>query len=220
MEGNWDVSGASSFTEWPIDGARRSVRTRPSICVAVPVSAYMFGAYREAMNAQLKIAGQSPELLGLGSILVGSLPATLLTDDAPDRYTVEAVFTRKVDRDEVAAIEGGETRAHLSAKGYSTVELRVADRRLEIANTHLEELRDGLAAVLADRLAEISAALVAEREIAAHRFQDASDREQVRAASVAALAESVAFIRPDMRIDFDDGARIEDWVEEGGSVRD
>lgn len=180
----------------------------------------MFGAYREAMNAQLKIAGQSPELLGLGSILVGSLPATLLTDDAPDRYTVEAVFTRKVDRDEVAAIEGGETRAHLSAKGYSTVELRVADRRLEIANTHLEELRDGLAAVLADRLAEISAALVAEREIAAHRFQDASDREQVRAASVAALAESVAFIRPDMRIDFDDGARIEDWVEEGGSVRD
>jgi hypothetical protein len=40
----------------------------------------------------------------------------------------------------------------------STVELHVADRRLEIANTNLEELRDGLA-VIADRLAEISAAL-------------------------------------------------------------
>ncbi|GAB3596581.1 hypothetical protein [Microbacterium tumbae] len=171
------------------------------------------------MSAQLKIAGQSPDLLGLENILVGSLPATLGTDEAPDRYTVEAVFTRKTDRDEVNAIQGGEMRAHLSANGYPTIELHVADRRLEIANTNLEELRDGLAAVLADRLAEISAALMLEREIAAHLFQDASDREQARAASVAALAASVSFTRRDASAASDDDARIEDWVEEGGAVR-
>lgn len=171
------------------------------------------------MNAQLKIAGHGPELLGLESILIGSLPAALMTDEAPDRYTVEAVFTRKTDRDEVAAIQGSETRTHLSANGFPTVELHVADRRLEIANTNLEELRDGLAAVIADRLADISAGLQAERDLAAIRFQDASVREQMRAASVVALAESVVFARRSVRADADDDSRIEDWVEEGGAVR-
>lgn len=171
------------------------------------------------MNTQLKIAGQSPEMLGLENVLIGSLPATLLTADAPDRYTVEAVFTRKTDRDEVAAIQGSEMRAHLSANGYPTVELRVADRRLEIANTNLEELRDGLAAVIAERLATIAADLQADREIAAHRYQDASDREQVRAASVAALAESVVFTRRAVPVAVDDDARIDEWVEEGGASR-
>lgn len=171
------------------------------------------------MNAQLKIAGQSPELLGLETVLVGSLPATLMTDDAPDRYTVEAVFTRKTDRDEVTAIQGSDTRAHLSAKGFPTVELHASDRRLEIANTNLEELRDGLAAVIAERLAEISTALQTERGIAADRFQAASDREQERAASVAALAESVTFARRAAPAASDDDARIDEWVEEGGAVR-
>lgn len=147
------------------------------------------------MSAQGKNEGQSPELLGLSAVLVGSLPATLMTDDAPDRYTVEAVFTRKADRAEITAIQGHETRTRLSAHGFPTVELRVTDRRLEVANTNLEELRDGLATVIADLLAEISVALITEREIAAHRFHDGSDREQARAAAVASLAESVVFAR-------------------------
>ena len=172
------------------------------------------------MNAQLKIAGQNPELLGLGSVLVGSLPAALMTDDAPDHYTVEAVFTRKADRDEVDAIQSSEMRDHLSANGYPTVELHVADRRLEIANTNLEELRDGLASVLAQRLAEITTALHTARAQAADRFQIASDREQERAALVAALADAVVFTPPSgSDRSSDDDSRIEDWVEEGGTVR-
>lgn len=171
------------------------------------------------MNAQVKNAELNSELLGLRSVLIGSLPATLLTAEAPDRYTVEAVFTRKADRDEVAAIQGNETRSRLSARGYSTVELHVADRRLEIANTNLEELRDGLAAVIADRLAEISAALQVDRELSANRIQEVSDREQDRAASVAALAESVTFTRHAAAHEGDDDARIDDWVEEGGAAR-
>src|SRR5690606_41758750 len=94
------------------------------------------------------------------------------------------------NRAEVAATQGNDTRTYLSAHGFPTVELHVSDRRLEIANTNLEELRDGLAAVIVERLAEISLALVAEQEIAAHRFEDAADRELQRAASVEALAGS------------------------------
>lgn len=179
----------------------------------------MSGAYRRFMNAQVKIAGQEPGLLGLGSVLIGSLPATLLTETAPERYTVEAVFTRKTDRDEVAAIEGDKTRAYLSAHGFPTVELHVADRRLEIANTNLEELRDGLGAVLATLLAEISTALRTERMFAADRYEQATHREQERAAAVAALAESVSFSGEPPRSPDDDEARIADWNEEGGAVR-
>jgi len=91
--------------------------------------------------------------LGLGSVLVGSLPSALMTADAPARYTVEAVFTRRPQREEIAEILGDETRETLVREGYPTVELTVSDRRLEIANTTLEELRDGLGSVLAERLA-------------------------------------------------------------------
>lgn len=170
------------------------------------------------MNTQLKTEGHGTEPLGLTSVLLGSLPATLLTDGAPDRYTVEAVFTRKADRDEVAAIQGNTMRAYLSAKGYSTVELNVADRRLEIANTNLEELRDGLATVIADQLSAISAELQARREVSADRFLADSAREQIRVASVVALAEAVAFDRSVSGASSDDEARIGDWVEEGGAV--
>src|SRR6478736_1387528 len=127
------------------------------------------------METQTRTSGIDVAALGLGSVLVGSLPAALLTDHAPERYTVEAVFTRRPERDEVTEILGIETRDRLARAGYPTVEVTVSDRRLEIANTNLEELRDGLAAVLADRLAEISVTLMADREVAAHRFQDASD---------------------------------------------
>lgn len=170
------------------------------------------------MNAQVKTTGLGPEPLGLSAVLVGSLPATLLTEEAPDRYTVEAVFTRKTDRDEVAAIQGGQTRAYLSARGFPTVELRVSDRRMEIANTNLEELRDGLATVIADRLAEIDRVLKIERERAMQLHQDASARDRARAASVVVLAESVRFTRRPLHAVPDDMAQISDWVEEGGAV--
>lgn len=171
------------------------------------------------MNAKVKIEGQSSELLGLTVVLAGSLPGTLMTEDAPDRYTVEAVFSRKVDREEAAAIHGELMRAFLSSRGYPSVELRVADRRLEIANTNLEELCDGLAAALAERVASISAAILARREMAARRFQDASQREQVRVASVQELADAVSFTWEVAVPIVDDDQRIEDWVEEGGADR-
>ncbi|WP_231589747.1 hypothetical protein [Microbacterium sp. Ag1] len=179
------------------------------------MSAYSLRAYRRQMSTQLK--NDSP--LGLGTVLVGSLPAKLMTDEAPDRYTVEAVFTRQADRDEVTAIHDGTTRDYLSTRGYPTVELHVSDRRLEIYNTNLEELRDGLAQVIAEHLSEMTAMIRAEREVASARLNDASEREQARAAAVAALAESVTFSSSTPNADVDTSARADDWISEGGAAR-
>lgn len=165
------------------------------------------------MNAQLK-----NDDLALGSVLVGSLPATLLTDDAPSHYTVEAVFSRKPERDEIAGIHGNRTRDLLSSRGYPTVELRVSDRRLEISNTNLDELRDGLAGLIAEHLAVISEEIRTERELAAGRFQDASQREQQRAAAVAVLADSVTFTREDHGAASKADVAVEERVPEAGAL--
>jgi len=103
----------------------------------------------------------------------------------------------------------------------------ISDRRLEIANTNLEELRDGLGGVLADRLAEISEGVRAKQDAAAVRFREAAAGEHDRAASVAALAESVTFRTSETRVPepdrraaaTDDRARIDDWTDEGGHGR-
>lgn len=182
------------------------------------------------MKTQTRTSGADVAALGLGSVLVGSLPAALLTDHAPERYTVEAVFTRRPERDEVTEILGIETRDRLARAGYPTVEVTVSDRRLEISNTNLEELRDGLAAVLADRLAEISAGVRARQDAAAMKFHDAAETEQARAAAVAALAESITFQAsasakaPGSAGDQTAGAatdqeQIDSWGTEGGHSR-
>ncbi len=183
------------------------------------------------MTTQTRTSGPDAATLGLGSVLVGSLPAALMTVEAPDRYTVEAVFTRRPERDEVTQILDGGTRDFLARAGFPTVEVTVSDRRLEIAHTNLEELRDGLAGILADRLAEISGRVRAEREAAAARFQDAAAAEQIRATAVATLAESVKFrITADEEaphgsfldqadLDASDRAQIDEWSDDGGHAR-
>jgi len=183
------------------------------------------------METQTRTSDADVPTLGLGSVLVGSLPAALMTEAAPERYTVEAVFTRRPERGEITAILGSETRDRLAKAGYPTVEVTISDRRLEIANTNLEELRDGLASVLADRLAEISAGVKAKQDAAAVRFQEEAAGEHARAASVALLARSVIFAtsvdrRPDPGDSSDHGssttddrARIDDWTAEGGHGR-
>lgn len=182
------------------------------------------------MDTQTRTSGTDVAVLGLGSVLVGSLPAALMTDDAPDRYTVEAVFTRRPVRDEVAEILGSETRDRLARAGYPTVEVTVTDRRLEIANTNLEELRDGLAAVLANWLGQISARVRARHDGAAVRSHDVTGSERARAAAVSSLAQSITFHvsasaeAPRSAGDREAGAakdreQIDSWRTEGGRGR-
>lgn len=180
------------------------------------------------METDTRTSGPDTGLLGLGSVLVGSLPSALMTVDAPDRYTVEAVFTRRPEEDEVRGILADGTRRFLAEAGYPAVAVTVADRRLEIANTSLEELRDGLAHVLADRIAGISEAVHSRRDAAAARFQHAAESEHDRAAAVAVLAESVRFGTGDAEDvptsahpggSAADRAQMDDWADEGGHVR-
>jgi hypothetical protein len=163
------------------------------------------------MNAQT--GSPSVAELGLGAVLADALPSTLLTPDAPERYTVSAVFTRRPTRPEIESILGPETRDTLNRAGYSTVEVRVSDRRLEISNTNLAELNSGLAGVIAQRLHEIGLRVVADHERFAAELRDATERETDRVALVALAAAAITFTVPTP------GTSPEsDWEEEGGSA--
>ncbi|WP_133192783.1 MULTISPECIES: hypothetical protein [unclassified Microbacterium] len=62
------------------------------------------------MNAQLKIAGHSPEPLGHGSALVDALPAALTTKHVPDHHTAATVTDDDEARISDWAEEGGAAR--------------------------------------------------------------------------------------------------------------
>jgi len=130
----------------------------------------------------------------LSRVLATTLPAALGTADAPDRYSVSAVFTRRPSHFEIAAISGPEARDFLDEAGYPAIELSISDRRLEIGNTNLEELRDGLSTVLADLIAGISARGREDAAARAAADEDRSKRELDRAAAVLEIAESVRFV--------------------------
>ncbi|QJU54312.1 hypothetical protein SCB71_14295 [Herbiconiux sp. KACC 21604] len=143
------------------------------------------------MNSDPHPAGTAS--LGLATVLTNDLPASLLTPEAPERYTVSAVFTRKPMKEEITGILSADTRDHLTAAGYTTVELKVSDRRLQIENTNLEELADGLATILADRLQTISADAAAERDRMSAALSAATQQETDRAALVALAAATIRF---------------------------
>lgn len=147
------------------------------------------------MNANASATSLTTEL-ALGAILAEALPASLLTPEAPDRYTVAAVFTRRPTRAEVDAIQGTDTRSVLSEAGYGTVELRVSDRRLEMANTNLNELQSGLAGTIAARLYDIGVRSAAEHARFQEEMAGKTQRETDRAAVVALAAAAVRFERP------------------------
>jgi hypothetical protein len=149
------------------------------------------------MNAQAGTTLATTEL-ALGAVLAEALPTSLLTADAPDRYTVAAVFTRRPTRSEVEAIHAGETRDLLSRAGYGTVELRVSDRRLEMANTNLDELQNGLAGVIATRLHDIGVQSAVEHDRFQAEMLEKTQRETDRAAVIALAAATVRFERPEV----------------------
>ncbi|MGO2141647.1 MAG: hypothetical protein ACTH30_14690 [Leucobacter sp.] len=160
--------------------------------------------------------------LGLGSILVDSLPTELLTDTAPSRYTVEAVFNRRIKEAESKSLLSEETLQALKEEGFPEVRLSVSDRRLNIQNTTLEQLRDGLASTLAMLLARISEDV--ERAQAADdlRLSDGLEEERRRLEKVNDLARSVVFAptprEPDARAaKRSDREEIKNWVDEGGA---
>lgn len=131
--------------------------------------------------------------LFLRGVLDSALPHELGTDDEPEQYTVAAVFSRRVSAEERALIEGPDTLAALAERGYPGVGLRVADRRLEITQTNLEMLADGLATEIAAILRDVEQQAVTARERRAEEVLRWSEAEAARAARVKTEADRVRF---------------------------
>ncbi|RPF21750.1 hypothetical protein [Myceligenerans xiligouense] len=131
--------------------------------------------------------------LFLRGVLDSALPHELGTGDEPDRYTVAAVFSRRVSAEERALIEGPGTLGVLAERGYPGVGLEVADRRLEITNTNLAMLAAGLATEIAAVLRDVEQQVVAARERRAEEVLRWSEAEASRAARVKAEADRVRF---------------------------
>ncbi|MCY1715767.1 hypothetical protein OVA26_02255 [Microbacterium sp. SL62] len=105
------------------------------------------------------------------------------------------MFDRRPQSEEVAALHSLETLNALSAAGYPSVTLHVSDRRLEIKNTNLDQLKRGLATFLADHLAAITEEIQKARASAQSRLASAAEAEGSRAAAIATKAEQITFIR-------------------------
>jgi hypothetical protein len=143
-------------------------------------------------SPQVEAERRDAALTVLG-ILDTALPVELGTDRAPERYTVAAVFSRRVSSDEQKAIEDPAVADELAGHGFPGVTLAVSDRRLLIGNTSLAMLENGLAA-------QIGAILRATHEqlaVEATRRADEAERWRVaeaeRAAAVKAEADRVRF---------------------------
>lgn len=119
--------------------------------------------------------------LSLTSVVASGLPTSLGTDAAERFYDVPAVFNRRPNPREIAALEGAASHLWLERAGYRDVTLAVQDRRLIIGNTDLDQLERGLATAIANLIHEISTdALTALRQSRADA-QTAQDAQLARA---------------------------------------
>ncbi len=94
--------------------------------------------------------------LALTSVVASGLPASLGTDAAERFYDVPAVFNRRPNPEEIAALEGSGSHHLLQRAGYPDVTLAVHDRRLIIGNTNLDQLERGLSTAIANLVHQIS----------------------------------------------------------------
>ncbi|MFE4463902.1 hypothetical protein ACFRCR_02180 [Oerskovia sp. NPDC056781] len=134
-----------------------------------------------------------PEALRVTGVLASALPPELGTPHEPVTYTVPAVFSRQVTREEQDAIEGDAVRHRLADAGFEDVELTVSDRRLLIEHTSLAALKGGLAHEVADVLRDLGRDLVAEHDRLAAEIAELQKEEDRRAAVVLVEAEQIRF---------------------------
>ncbi|ROP72577.1 hypothetical protein [Curtobacterium sp. PhB115] len=131
--------------------------------------------------------------LALTSVVASGLPSELGTPSAAKYYEVPAVFNRRPDAVEMAALRGADGHAQLVTAGYPDVTLEIQDRRLVIGHTNLPQLERGLATVVATIVDTVSRAALLDRE----RVRDAAradfDDRAARAREVTRAAERIRF---------------------------
>jgi hypothetical protein len=129
----------------------------------------------------------------LDRVLECDLPDMLGTADAPDRYVVTAIFTRRPVPAELDLLTAPAVHEQLAAAGYPGVTVTAADRRLLIAGTNLHELERGLARTLGVILAEIGDRVAVRRTVRDDEREAQARREASRAASVGLAARRISF---------------------------
>jgi hypothetical protein len=133
------------------------------------------------------------EPFAVDHILVNDLPSTLGTIDAPERYTVTAVFTRRPLPQELDQLAASDVDDRLTEAGYPNVTLRTADRRLLIENTNLHELSTGLAHLIGSMLDEIGTSVATTRSTQAKDAAELAARAADRAHQVLTQVAKVDF---------------------------
>ncbi len=113
--------------------------------------------------------------------------------DPPPRYTVSAVFSRRVNPAEARLIQGPASHTRLDEAGYGHISLVIDDRRLEIVNTNLEELKAGLASVLGSLVREISEQTRLEQEKRDEAALTKSKSDDARRQDIEEQAQGISF---------------------------
>ncbi|WP_133206701.1 hypothetical protein [Arthrobacter terricola] len=144
------------------------------------------------MSSHGQVMDSSPEsTLRLTSVVAVSREAYALK--APARYTVSAVFSRRVNPAEARSIQGPTMHARLEELGYGHVSLVIDDRRLKIVNTNLEELKSGMASVIGSLVRETSDQMRLEQEQRDEAALVKSKADDARGKEIEALAHEITF---------------------------
>ncbi len=127
-----------------------------------------------------------PELLRVEGVVFSCLVAGIEGSEPSDRYTVPAILNRRPSRSEHERLNSLAASGHLATAGYPEVGLVLNDRRLDITNTTLDELSEGLALLLGALIQELSDT-VDDAGRPAHPAPHLSEsrREQLRRAAAA-----------------------------------
>ncbi|WP_229231518.1 hypothetical protein [Sinomonas cyclohexanicum] len=126
-------------------------------------------------------------------IVLSALPSEALTPGGHQRYTVAASLSRRPDPLEIEAVHAQSARRKLEEAGFGHAGLQIADRRLLIFGTNLEELRDGLARVVGGIVRTATLKALTEKELARQARADLDEAERERFLRVAKAAAAIDF---------------------------
>ncbi|MGW9415516.1 hypothetical protein [Arthrobacter cupressi] len=148
------------------------------------------------MNTNVSTQGQTKDDSPGSTLRLTSVVAVsreVYGHEVPPRYTVSAVFSRRVNPAEARSIQGPTTHERLAELGYGHISLVIDDRRLEIVNTSLEELKSGLASALGSLVREISDQMRLEQEQRDDAALLKSKADDARRKEIEALAHEISF---------------------------
>lgn len=125
-----------------------------------------------------------PELLRVEGVVFSCLVAGIEDSPQAERYTVPTILNRRPSRSEHERLNHLAASDRLSEAGYPDVGLILNERRLDITNTTLDELGEGLALLLGALIQELSDAVDgADRPAHPAPHLSESRREQLRKAA-------------------------------------